>query len=254
MPLNAAELEVVRRSHTGVRGFLDFQDAGNADGVAAFAPILERAGKDLELSFANMLQAGKFAVAAELRVRESQRLAVVGRGDELSGPKVPYNAQAIRSAQRGLTMIRRARGALDQDPLVDLREAHRDPDVLAAIEEGKEAIVTHLVKFNIDVEGFEELLGIWDEHAKVASESGVEGLLGRIDEHLERFIELRGEDDRGTRPHSPLPWWKWVLIGWLISSAIFCIIACFVWFGCTWVWAALGAMAAIVFGIYDRGC
>lgn len=254
MPLHATELEVIRRSHTGVRGFLDLQDASNADLTGAFAPVLRRAGSDFELCFANLLEAGKFAVAAELRVRESARLAVTGRGAELTGPKVPFNAQAIKTAERARDMVRSLQDGLDKDPLVELREVHRDPEALRAIDDGKEALTQHLVKFNIDVEDYKEVLGIWDECTKLATEGGVEGLFKNIDDQLARFVELRGEDDRGTRPHSPLPWWKWCLMAWAISSAIFAVIACFWWGGCTWVWALLGALAPWVFGIIDRGC
>lgn len=256
MPLDASDLDLIRRSHTGVRGFLDLQDASNADLRAAFAPILQQADNDLELFFANILEAGKFAVAAELKVRESQRLGAVGRlrGEELAGPDVPFNAQAVASARRALEVLRRAQGAFDQGPLAELREVHREPDVLRAFDEGKEALIQHLVKFNIGVEDFQEVLSIWDENTRIASEGGAEKLFRSLDEQLERLIELRGEDDRGTRPHSPLPWWKWCVIALVIGAAVFAVIACFWWSGCSWVWPAISAAAPWVFGMIDRGC
>lgn len=256
MPLNVSDLDLVRRSHTGVRGFLDFQDASNADLRAAFAPMLQPAGHDLELFFVNVLEAGKFAVGAELKVRESQRLGAVGRlqGEEMAGPDVPYNAEAVSSARRALLVLRRAEGSFGEVPLAELRQVHREPGALRAVDEGKESLVQHLVKFNIGNEDFQEVLDIWDENTKVASDRGAEGLLRSLDEQLERFIELRGEDDRGTRPHSPLPWWKYVVIATVIGAAVFGVFACFFWGACTWVWSAIAAVAPWVFGMIDRGC
>jgi hypothetical protein len=254
MVLHTSELQVIRRSHTGLRGFLDLQDASNTDLTNAFDPVLQRAGTDFELHFANALEAGKFAVAAELKVRESHRLALVGRAQELSGSDVPYNAQAVKTAERAVALIRSVQGAIDHEPLVELREVHHIPEAIAAIDDAKEALTQHLAKFNMGVEDFKEVIEIWDECAKIAADSGVDGLIGNIDTQLSQFITLRGEDDRGTRPHSPLPWWKWCIIAWAISSAIFAVIACFWWGGCTWVWAAIGAVAPWIFGMIDRGC
>lgn len=254
MPVNAAELEVIRRSHKGLRGFLDLQDASNADLTAAFGPVLQRAGSDFQAHFANSLEAAKFAVAAELKVRESLRLAAVGQGQELSGSDVPYNAQAVKTAERARRLIALTQGGFDREPLVELREVHKDPEAVRAIADAKGALTQHLAKFNIGVEDFKEVLDIWDESAKIASESGVEGLLANMDTQLGEFITVRGEDDRGTRPHSPLPWWKWVIIAWAISSAVFAVIACFWWGGCSWVWALIGAAAPWIFGMIDRGC
>lgn len=256
MPLDASDLDLIRRSETGVRGFLDLQDASNVDVRAAFAPILQRADNDLELFFVNILQAGKFAVAAELKVRESQRLGAVGRlrGEELAGPDVPYNAQAVASARRALEVLGRAQGAFRQGPLTELREAHRDPEALRALDEGKEVLTQHLVKFNIGVEDFKEVLGTWDENTRVTSESGAEGLFRSLNGQLERFIELRREDDRGTRPHSPLPAWKYNLIASVLGVAVLAVIVCFVWFGCTWVLDAIRAVAPWLIEIINRGC
>ena len=136
----------------------------------------------------------------------------------------------------------------------ELLEAQDRSELDEAFDEAREALTTHLVKFNIPPADFGEVHQIWDEARGAARERGVEGVLQHMEENLERLASLREEDDRGTRPHSPLPWWKYVLIAGILAAGVFAVIACFVWFGCTWVWSALGLVAPWVFGIIDRGC
>jgi len=257
MSLTCFELDSVIRSHTGVRGYLDFQDAMNARVREGFKPLMAPAENNLDAFLAALLDAGKFGVAAELTVRESDRLVSLGRAPEeqrLSGPNVPHNAQAIRFAERATSLLKRTQESLDDAPLNHLRDVHQDRELPQAFDEAREALAQHLVKYNIKTEDLGEVFQMWDENVRVATESGVRGLLDGIAENLRQFIEVRREDDRGTRPHSPLPWWKYVIIAAIIGAAIFAIIACFVWSACVWVWPAVAIAAPWVFGIIDRGC
>ncbi len=252
-------LDAALRLATGTRGYLDYQDALNRRVRAQFVEVLRPAGRDGEraaLMVANLLDAGKFATAAELKVRETERLARVGRATgevTFSGTAVRFNTQATRAARRAIELARESRERLGEGRLAELRQAGGD-ELGRAFDDAREALTQHLVKFNISADDFEETHKIWDEAARRGIEGGADGALAHVEESLQRFVELRGEEDRGTRPHSPLPWWKYVLIGAILAASVFAVIACFIWSGCSWVWSALGLVAPWVFGIIDRGC
>lgn len=257
MPLPAADLDAVIRSHTGVRGYLDYQDAMDARVQEAFAPILEPAGNRLDQMLAAILGAGKFAVAAELTVRESERAVAAGLltdGQQLTGAGVPYNDHAISYARRARALLDQARGALDDQPLAQLRELHHDPEAVRAFDEARDLFTRQIVEFNILQEDFTEVLGIWDGRVRIATEGGVEGLFATMAEDLDQFIERRQQPARGTEHHSPLPWWKYVVIALTIGATAFAVFACFFWGACTWVWPAIAAVYPQLFGLIDRGC
>jgi hypothetical protein len=256
MPL-PTELDTYIRYQTGVRGYLEYQDQLNRALYETFAEVFRPAEAELDLFFANLLEAGKFATAAEVKTRENQRLATLGRLPEdtaFSGSAVPFNQEAITAAERALTIFRGASEQLQdkRSAFGQLRTAFPEEGARAAIEEGRESFTQSIVKFNIGSEELGEVSAIWDEVIGRASDP--DALAAFVDENLEGFISRRGEPDRGIEPHSPLPWWKWQLIATILAAAVFAIILCFVYFGCTWVWLALILVAPWVFGIINRGC
>jgi hypothetical protein len=258
--IDLGPVDHILAAHRGVRGWLDVQDKLQSRAHAQFTQILAPTETQLDLAFANALEAGKFATATEIKVREDHRQALLGGADRparLSRGAARFNEQGIRSAQRALKIVGATIDRLDDEnsQVSRLRRVHEDPEVRAAIDEGRESFLMTFVKFNgLAPEDFDEVQKIWDEVIPIATDSGVSGLLEYTQSNIQQFIEVRGEDDRGNRPHSPLAWWKWVLIAWLVSSSIFAIIACFVWSGCSWVWGALGVVAGVIWQIIDRGC
>ncbi|MEV8017151.1 hypothetical protein AB0O76_12535 [Streptomyces sp. NPDC086554] len=257
MAIDTRETDVIIRSETGVRGYFEYQDGLNAKLRESLAQAWRPASPLLDPLFAGLLDAGKFAVAAELKVRESHRLVTVGRFPEeqlLKGPSVPYNAQAISSARKARLHTSSVLNALEQTPLRELQGVHREDGFRQALEEGREGLIDHLVKYNMSTPALEEVLGVWSETTQVVSEGGIGQGFREMAGHVDRFIELRGDPDRGTREHSPLPWWKYVLIASIIGVGIFGIVACFWWSACVWVWPAIALISPWVFGIIDRGC
>ncbi len=257
--IDSSALDQVVASQQGVRGWLDQQDRLNGRLRPRFAEVLAPVEAQLDLAFANILEAGKFATATEIKVREEERQAVLGRGErgrDLAGSAARFNDQAVKSARRAVGTVRTALEQLDEESLIaEIRNAHQNPDARAAIDDARESFTQSFVKFNrLDPEEFRDVEGIWDEVISLGSNEGVQGLLSYTQRNLDEFISVRGQDDRGNRPHSPLEWWKWVLIAALLAAGVFAVIACFWWFGCTWVWEALGAIAPWVFGIIDAGC
>lgn len=240
-------LEAVLGSQTGVRGYLDFQDGMNQRLLEAFQPILRPAESPFDLVLVNIMEAAKFAVACELKVRENERSTrYTGRSRETEyfGTAVEFNSQCLRSAGRAREVLKRVAGSLPDLP---------QPDE-GAFADARTAMFQALTKFNIMPPDFGEVIKIWDEAVAPARRGGAAAILGQLDGNLETLIRLRTQTDRGNAPHSPLPWWKYVVIALVIGAGIFAVIACFVWSACTWVWPAISAVAPWVFGMVDRGC
>lgn len=233
---------------TGVRGYLDYQDEANKQLLQNFDPILQPSESNFDAAFYSVMEAAKFAVASELKVRENRRLAILGRpgvGIDYHGTAVEFNSQAIKSANRARRMI--------EDLPPRLRELNLGDAGPAALDDARTALTQSLVKFNVMEDDFRECLQIWDEVAD-QGRVGAGAVLDQMASNLQRFTELRSQTDRGTSPHSPLPWWKYVVIAIVLGAAIFGIIACFWWSACTWIWPAISAVAPWVFGMIDRGC
>jgi|ERR1043165_299842 hypothetical protein len=244
----------ITRLQKGVRGYLDYQDLSNKHQYETFAEIFRPANSDLELFFANVLEAAKFATATEIKIRESQRLQTLGRaaaGSEYSIDAQEYNRQAIKTANRARTILKRSRENWNK---LNPPERVGRPEFQSTLADARESLAQNLVKFNLSVREFEEVLSIWEEVAATATDKNQDRLFDYLDSSLEKFTALRSEADRGTSSHSPLPWWKYVIIAVYIGAAIFAVIACFWWFACTWVWPAISATAPWIFGIIDRGC
>lgn len=123
-----------------------------------------------------------------------------------------------------------------------------------ALADSNEAVIQGLNKFNIGPEEFREVVSIWNKASDTLVEGGGEALYTFVEENLDTFVIHRGRPGRGTEPHSPLPWWKYVIVATYIGVAVFAVAACFMWSACTWVWIAIFATAPWTFQIIDRGC
>jgi hypothetical protein len=254
------DLDSALRFQQGVRGYLDFQDKLNASVYEAVSPILAPAEAGLDLLFANVLEAGKFATAAELKIRETDRLAIVGRADTeagFTGTAVAFNDSAQRAAGRALRLAQDAERALAAGGtrIAELANVHRDANAQVAIDDARESITQGLVKFtSLSPEDFQEVQSIWDDVSSRAKGQGVGEVLRFVGSQLEEFTSRRAQPDRGTGEHSPLPWWKYVLIASVLGAAVIAVVVCFWWFACTWILQALPLVAPWVFGLIDRGC
>lgn len=250
----------VPRFQRGVRGYIEYQDIVNMHQYALFHQILEPTKTNLNLFMMGILDAAKFAVATEIKIRENERYSAIGKhmqGRSYSEAAQSYNRRALRAASSALRIIGDASEAQETLPasLAKMENAHREPEVKDLLLEAREFFVEGLAKFNFRTsEEFKEIVTIWDEATDVASTKGARGLLDHIKDNLEHFVKLRKQEDRGTKPHSPLPWWKWLIIAAYAGASVFSVIACFVWSACTWVWAAIGATWPIIKYMIDSGC
>jgi hypothetical protein len=241
-----SQLDAMIAWERGPTGYLSYQNRMDRVVIDELRPILDRSESELELAFVNIFAAAKFAVASELETREHERTDLLsGRARETSffGSAVTFNSQASKAAERARRLVR------ELPDSVNGLEFPGD-DVMS---DARDAFFQSMIEFNVLPVEFEELLTIWDQVAEQARE-GSRGILAQLDENLETFVRLRAQPDRGNSAHSPLPWWKYVVIALVIGAAVFAVIACFWWTACTWVWPAISAVAPWIFGMIDRGC
>ncbi|SRR6266496_1673196 len=248
------QLNNLLRLHKGARGFLECQELVNQVVVERFAEVFKPAELGFELVVQNVLDMGKFATAAEIQVREHQKLGVIGQfygPGSFSGSAVEFNNQSIRAAQRARIFLQKAR---EQDNVasIALRGAFETDETRAAIQEARGPLARDLVELTIKPEEFTEILQIWDEVVEASSEA--EKLFTHFDNNLERFIARRQEPGRGTEPHSPLPWWKWFVIAAILCVAAAAVAVCVIYYECTYAkWVVVGAVIAIGI-IVEAGC
>jgi hypothetical protein len=272
------------RFDRGATGSLDLFTLMNHDQVRAFQPIWTPLGEKAQLMFVNFLEAAKFATASEITVRQNERLIKLQRSTQTStfdSSASVLNDQAIRHASRALKFANELRDELrppaaaghpsfrmlpeesvepaairkESPGLLQLRDVNRVPEFSDALADAKEAFLINALQLNFtNNTEFVEVLEMWDKTTALAHKEGVAGVLGGMAESLEQFVSRRQTEERGTSPASPLPWWKYVLIAWYISSAVFAVIACFWWSGCTWVWPAIAATAPWIYKVIETGC
>jgi|GEM_PF-3655649 len=256
MTLNcvSSAVEPTLRYQRGAQGFLEYQEHMNSRLRTAFTPLTERAEAEFGLFLENVMQMGTLATACEISVRASEKAAKLGRKlaeEPYGGRAVELNEAALAAAQRARYFLKESLQNID-DPDNQIAKAFGSDVATERIALARREMFHELVEINIKPADFEELMLIWNETAKAAG--SLESLASYLDDNIKQFIDVRVEDDRGNRPHSPLVWWKYVLIATLIGAAIFGVVACFVWFACTWFAPLLAAVAPWVFGIIDRGC
>src|SRR5262245_54573263 len=113
----AARIEVSGSSFpVGVKGYLEQQDLLSQTLLDGIREIVKPAEADLDLVVTNVLNAGKFATAAEIKARETQKLAILGRasiGETLSEAAEAYNSRAIAAADRARGLLKAALDKLD---------------------------------------------------------------------------------------------------------------------------------------------
>ena len=240
------------RFHKGVPAFLDFQVRMNQDAFSALSPLLEPLGKNAQLLLQNVLEIGRSATACEIRVRENERLQLVTKAKlpaTLDAYAQELNRHAVKSATRAVNTVR----TLDFPD--QFAQSFDKAEIKELLSSAREQMVRSLSEFNFTNTGdFEETIEIWDQVALLAQTSGPAGLVKHLEGQLNEFAERRMTEERGTSPASPLPWWKYVVIGLLIAVSIFAVVACFVWFRCTYLSDAISGAAPWLFGVIDRGC
>lgn len=145
------------------------------------------------------------------------------------------NDAGLGHIDRAHAVVQNARAALDPAVLRELDDRIRTAEGQDALTRARQSFATQFAQHDLDPTEFREVLAEWDRVHQLAVSGGLTGVLGDMDSTTAREGELRRGPSRGRESASPLPLWKIILVAAAIGAALAAVIACFVWFGCTWV-------------------
>jgi len=94
---------------------------------------------------------------------------------------------------------------------------------------------------------------MWDRHSQTVTSRGLSGVHDELEATIRRAREVRSQPDRG-RARGSIPLWKALIAAGLILVSVASVIACFIWFGCTWVAAYLSIVSPEILALINQGC
>jgi hypothetical protein len=233
--------------------------------VPAELPMDVRNGLD-RLGLAEIGQAfigaGADFVEAEQAFRQRGRLQAIradnARVEPLQGREERENAAGIRQMNRALESFERGRGQLNQKVRKQIDEALGSQGFKDRLAEARDEFYDLIADADISGAEAEEVVQMWDEAQATLEQEGFDGLLSRGQRMAREARDARERPNRGREPHSPLATWKYAIIAGTIVVGVAAIIACFIWFACSWVVAMLKFLGTPVSGwillMIQQGC
>lgn len=205
-----------------------------------------------------LLRGGELFVESEQLTRKAERL------DALDFPSAFAQNEKSRESRRnqeGLGRVRKARrelragrDRLDRDLVRQLNEETKGKEFRQRLDDARASFIDALIEQDLPAGDTKEVLKAWDRGAKAVRDRGLDGAFDHLDGAAEQVEELRAKEGRGREPGSPLPKWKiWLIVG-AIAVGIAAVVACFWWWGCSWIKALLEWAAPAVFEVVQNGC
>lgn len=260
----------------GVRGFFEEINSVAAAEVDRTAALID--SESLIKSHSNLVAASKWFVASEIKVRESEKEAIAWP----DGGREAYGPSARRLNERGLASIHKARKNLRHA----IDEANLDAnlesvDVVIAFDEARKNLAEVLIKQHVSAQEMKMFLAIYDANRKVLMKDGPTGLFMECERLLDRLVQLREREDRGTGKtanvsyiyhESPeqsetstssgggggggggLPFWKIVFVAAAICLGLWKVYKCFKKKDCETLWDDIAAAGAWLVTMVEKGC
>ena len=220
---------------------------------------LERLGLD-DATLA-IIGAGDDFVESEKAFREAGRMEAVradaARVNASKAREERFNQGGIRQMQRALAELEGAPSKLDQDTQRQIRESIGTQEFRDRLHEAQAQFHDNLVSADISGGEAEEVASLWNEAQTALEEGGLDALLARGQERARQALEARRRPNKGREPHSPLSVWKYAIIAGAIVVGVAAVIACFIWFACSWVTALLsfwGVSGGWIIEMIKNGC
>ena len=186
-----------------------------------------------------IIGAGDDLVESEKAFRQSGRLEAIradaARVNATKEREERFNRAGVRQMNRALAQLEEAPNKIDQDVRRQIREAVGTQEFRDRLREARDLFEDNLVSADISGGEAEEVVGLWNEAQRTLEQEGFDGLLNRGREMARQVREARGRPNKGREPHSPLATWKYYIIAGALVIGVASIIACFVWFACSWV-------------------
>lgn len=190
-----------------------------------------------------IIGAGDELVESEKAFRQSGRMEAIradaARVNATKEREERFNRAGVRQIERALAQLEEAPNKLDQDARRQIRESVGTQEFRDRLREARDLFEDNLVSADISGGEAEEVVGLWNEAQRTLEQEGFDGLLNRGREMARQVREARRRPNKGREPHSPLATWKYYIIAGALVIGVASIIACFVWFACSWVAAML---------------
>jgi hypothetical protein len=223
-------------------------------------PKLAQAGLDrllLTPVFDNYLFAAEQFVETEQVFRKSERFSAAGFAEAFSENEVrvanSLNDAGLASLDAALDAVRSARNDLDPGLVEEVNRTSTSDDFGQNLTRARESFVDQLLGLDFLKEDFQQIVGLWDRHSQTVSSAGLSGLLDELEATTTQLREVRTQPDRGTAPGS-IPWWKALVVAGIILVSLGAVIACFIWFACSWVVQYLAFVSPITLELIRQGC
>ncbi|RPE41975.1 hypothetical protein EDD90_5075 [Streptomyces sp. Ag109_O5-1] len=171
------------------------------------------------------------------RLRYEERAAALGfpfnRGAAV--PPEVFFQRAKRHAQQARLGLRSA-FASDEWTAIRNSFSHDGDEFAQSLGELRGAFLEAVNNADVPVADSREIANAFDRVADISRQGGIDGLLPFFDEQFSQFDEiLTTERNWGREGHSPLEWWQWLIIIGVLVISVAALIACLLWFGCSWI-------------------
>ncbi len=202
-------------------------------------------------------KANESFVNCEILHRQAERANVLslpkGCSEYYEGLAKLHNTQGLRRLQRAARAVKKA---VTMYPNVLAKE-----DELVSEKEMKEILSDYdvMIKnelFEMDLTSV-EAKEVWDEYVKnreIVNTKGMSGLINYFAQQMDKLTELRTDLAKGREHHSPLPWWKIVLIAGALVVSVASVVYCYKKRDCRWVWNMVKAIGGAVLETVKAGC
>ncbi len=219
---------------------LDFMDASNR-----LKSFVQNHENDLLLETFNGLQDAVILFGkCEMAIQRSQRLDDTEEAAGLMKRGMSYNRRGMASLEAAIESIQGFQedtGGYDEVEL-----STRDEDIAYLREEA----TYQLAQLYTKPRDVERLTETFQNALNAVVEDGIEGLGAFTEENMQRLLELRGSESRGTEENIPV--WKIVAVAAFFGITLWTLMKCkWRWYGrrCTWkedlIYALIAKAAAL---------
>ena len=187
--------------------------------------------------------------------RRSELLKIKEKETHFKRLENSYHLLSIGHLKQSLELFEEADKKLDAKKKQELGDIKEDLSSLRS--ETLDYIREELLNKDIDPEDASEIIQIYEEIFNVVEKEGFNGLKNKIKKNLNELIEIRSDETknrgRGVK-HSPIAWWKWLLIAAALGLGIGTLIGCLIWQGCAWIFQIIVGTSAPISAICATGC
>lgn len=166
-----------------------------------------------------------------------------------------YHILSVGHLKKTLELIDESVKTLGDEKINELEKVKEN--VAPLRNEALDFIKESLLEEDIEPEIPGEIVDIYEELVKVVEADGFKGLVNNIKKNLNELIEIRSDESKNRgrdEKHSPLLWWKWLIIAGIAGAGVAVLIPCLIWHKCSWLIAIASRVAYWIIEVIKTGC